>query len=117
MQKLGSHELDKTGNVDTVMDCLQHADDDRISLFVCQVLLQQVRQLWLSRGAILLVFNQNKIVNAAVRSYTTADSEFKAAMGAFRKESKALGITANFEYLSSFMSLRTICQMEVASSV
>ena len=78
-----------------------------------QVLFQQVRQLWLSRGALLLLMNHHKSVNAAVSSYSKTDTEFKTAMEAFRKESKTLGIESSFNYISGQISLISILRLEV----
>lgn len=57
--------------------------------------------------------NRQQAVNGAVRKYKAADKEFDAAMNEMKKESAALEVHLGFDYLSGFMSLQTICYMEV----
>ena len=78
-----------------------------------QVLFEQLRQMWLSRGACVKLMNRQREVNAAVRKYKAADKEFAAALGNMKADCDAVGVTAGFDYLSGFLSLQTICYMEV----
>ena len=77
------------------------------------MLFEQVRQMWLARGACVKLMNRQREVNAAVRKYKTADKEFGTALLEMKTDSAALGVTAGFDYLSGFMSLQTLCYMEV----
>ena len=80
---------------------------------VLQLLFEQVRQMWLARGACVKLMNRQRDVNAAVRKYKTADKEFGTALLEMKTDSAALGVIAGFDYLSGFMSLQTLCYMEV----
>ena len=110
MNKLKGTEANSCANVDTVSSVFGCCD---LVLSLLQVLFQQVRQMWLSRGACVKIMNRQKDVNASVRMYQRSDSEFAEAMKAFKEESKALGVNAGFDFISGFMSLQTICYMEV----
>jgi Zn-finger nucleic acid-binding protein len=78
-----------------------------------QVMFQQVRQMWLSRGACVKMMNRQKAVNVAVRMYKQSDSEFRKAMLAYQAQGKEVGVTAGFDYISGFLSIQTVCYMEV----